>query len=190
MGPLHIRPMQVREEIATLLGLLEELEPRRTLEVGTARGGTLFLTARVAAPDARLISIDLPGGPFGRGYPEWKAPLYRSFAEPDQEIYLLRGSSRAPGIEARVDELLDGEPLDFLLLDGDHRYEGIRGDFERYAPRVRTGGLIALHDIRPGPAEVAGGVPRFWRELRQRHEHREILAEGDWEGFGLGLIFR
>jgi len=41
-----------------------------------------------------LISIDLPGGPFGGGYPAWKIPLYKSFARyPTQRIHLLRCDS-------------------------------------------------------------------------------------------------
>ena len=62
---LTMKPSQVREEIAELLRILKSLNPRTCLEIGTAGGGTLFLFAQVASPDATLISIDLPGGPFG-----------------------------------------------------------------------------------------------------------------------------
>jgi hypothetical protein len=36
-----------------------------------------------------------------------------------------------------------------LFIDGDHRYEGVRRDFEMYSPLVGAGGLIAFHD-NPG----------------------------------------
>jgi hypothetical protein len=75
---LSIKPHQVREEIVKLLELVAGLRPRVVLEIGTARGGTLFLFTRAADPEAKLISIDLPGGPFGGGYPRWKVPLYKS----------------------------------------------------------------------------------------------------------------
>jgi len=73
---LDIRPFQIREEILELLRILKSLKPRTILEIGTARGGTLFLFTQVAKPDAIIISIDLPGGPFGGGYPSWeKIPI-------------------------------------------------------------------------------------------------------------------
>jgi len=45
---------------------------------------------------------------------------------------------------------------DFLFIDGDHTYEGVEGDFEMYSPLVRRGGIIAFHDIVPGPPENVG----------------------------------
>src|SRR5689334_8860376 len=71
-----LRPYQVDDEI---LGLLEELRtraPQRLVEIGTAQGGTLFLMLRGLSPDARVVSVDLPRGRFGGGYPHWKIPLF------------------------------------------------------------------------------------------------------------------
>jgi hypothetical protein len=45
------------------------------LEIGTARGGTLFFLTRLASPHATIVSVDLPGGPFGGGYPRRRALL-------------------------------------------------------------------------------------------------------------------
>ncbi len=49
--------------------------------------------------------------------------------------------------------------VDLLFIDGDH-YEGIRLDLKTYLPRVKSGGLIVLHDW--GWAE---GVQRAIREV-------------------------
>jgi len=49
---------------------------------------------------------------------------------------------------------LNGEPLDFLFIDGDHTYEGVKRDFEMYSPLVRNGGIIAFHDIVKHPPET------------------------------------
>jgi len=92
---ISISPTQVKEEITELLKILARHKPQTILEIGTARGGTLFLFTRVASLDARIISIDLPGGRFGGGYPEWRIPLYESFAIHNQYVYLMRGDSHA-----------------------------------------------------------------------------------------------
>ena len=189
LGPLHVRPMQIHAEIVELLEILAGEPPQSVLEIGTARGGTLCLLTRVAAPDALVISVDLPEGPFGGGYPEWKSPLYRSFAGPGQRVELIRGDSGTPETRDRVERLLGERGLDFLLIDGDHSSRGVRRDFETYAPLVRPGGLVAFHDVSPGPAERVGGVPEFWRQIREYHRHREIAAPGDQEGFGLGVLW-
>jgi predicted O-methyltransferase YrrM len=183
-----IVPMQVRSELRRLLERLAASPPRAVLEIGTAAGGTLFLLTRVAASDARVVSVDLPFGPFGSGYGPSRAFLYKGFRRGEQRLTLLRADSRDPGTAPRVAHALDGRGIDFLLIDGDHSYEGVRADWERYGPLVRPGGVIAFHDIVPGPVEAVGDVPRFWGELRREREVEEIVGAPEQRGFGLGIV--
>lgn len=37
-------------------------------------------------------------------------------------------------------------PIDFIFIDGDHSYDGLRQDWEVWSELVATGGVIALHD--------------------------------------------
>src|SRR5450432_3975387 len=60
-----LQPTQVEQELVHLLEDVRTLKPRRVLEIGTNKGGTLYFWTRLAQPDAILISIDLPGGKFG-----------------------------------------------------------------------------------------------------------------------------
>ena len=185
---------QVRSEILGLLKVVAAERPRRLLEIGTAGGGTLFLLALAADRSASIVSVDLPRGAFGGGYPVWKIPLYRGFVRRTQELHLIRGDSHDPVTLLRARGALRGLPLDFLLIDGDHTYKGVRDDFRDYGPLVRPGGLIAFHDVAPpgkrredGPNLLGGQVPRFWRELRDRYETRELLGSPDGF-FGIGLL--
>ena len=71
-----------------------------------------------------------------------------------------------------------GTAIDFLHIDADHHYEGVRQDFELYSTLVANGGVITLHDthnFRP-PC----GVPRLVEELR---------AEGRWGVVDLAISF-
>ena len=36
--------------------------------------------------------------------------------------------------------------IDFLFIDGDHRYEGIKTDIYNWFPKVKLGGIISGHD--------------------------------------------
>jgi MMP 1-O-methyltransferase len=50
-------------------------------------------------------------------------------------------------------------PLAFLFIDGGHGVEPARLDFEGWTPHVQRGGLLAIHDVFPDPAD--GGRPPY-----------------------------
>jgi cephalosporin hydroxylase len=197
-GGVVFAPWQERSEIGGLLAMIERIEPKTILEIGTSNGGTLFLFARVAAKDAVIASVDLPHGEFGGGYPPWRGHLYRSFASDGQEIRLLRADSHDPRTLDEVRAMLGGRTVDVLFIDGDHTYDGVKQDYEMYAPLVRAGGVIAFHDIVPtssdGPRpkndfDLQGGeVPQFWAELRGSNAVSEFVEDWDSGRFGIGAI--
>lgn len=180
--------MQRKSEIAAFLARMSALPPQVVVEIGTASGGTLFLLTRAAAPGALLVSLDLPGGSFGGGYQAWRKPLYRSFARAGQRIVLLRGDSHDPAMAARLRALLAGRPIDVLFIDGDHRYAGVKADFDAYSPLVRPGGLVAFHDIVPDPGQEGMEVSRFWREVSARFPAAELVERPDQPGYGIGVL--
>jgi predicted O-methyltransferase YrrM len=188
VGQVTIAPAQIRAEIEALLGRLAADPPRNVLEIGTARGGTLFLLSRVASADARLASIDLPGGEFGGGYERMRAPLLRTFCRERQTLKLIRADSHDDRTHEEVRRWLAGRLLDFLLIDGDHSFEGIRSDLVTYGPLVRAGGLIAIHDIVSGPPDWVGGVPCFWPIVKHVYETKELVDDFEQRGSGIGLV--
>jgi len=54
-------------ELSPLISPLKKRKLRTVVEIGTEKAGTLYVWCRIAQPDAVIISIDLPGGPFGGG---------------------------------------------------------------------------------------------------------------------------
>lgn len=186
---VSIRPAQVKEEITQILKFLATLRPMVICEIGTAGGGTLFLFSRVLHPNATIISLDLPRGPFGGGYPKWKTPLYNSFAYAKQKIYFVRGNSHDNSAIERVEDILAGRRLDFLFIDGDHTYEGVKADFTNYSKFVRSGGIIAFHDIVPHPPETKCEVDKFWNEIKYSYNHLEIVNDCTQNWAGIGIIY-
>jgi predicted O-methyltransferase YrrM len=194
-----IEPWQVPEEFRSLARIVEQRRPMTVVEIGTADGGTLFAHARLAHPDALIISIDLPYGLFGAGYPAWRIPLYRSFAGPGQRLELLRVDSHAPATAALLERLLDGRRIDYAFIDGDHTYDGVRQDFELCLRFAATDAVIAFHDIAqkpnpeyvppPGMEHAAWAVHTFWEEVRRRYAHEELIRDRDQEGYGIGVLY-
>ena len=50
-------------------------------------------------------------------------------------------------------------PLALLFIDGGHGEEPAHRDYELWTPMVSPGGLLAIHDVFPDPAD--GGRPPY-----------------------------
>jgi predicted O-methyltransferase YrrM/GT2 family glycosyltransferase len=184
-----ITPLQIKKEISMLLEILSKSRPKTLLEIGTASGGTLFLLCKIADPTATIISVDLPGGSFGGElYPDWKESVYESFATDRQKIHLLRSDSHNETTFSKIKDILGNKKLDFLLIDADHTFYGVKGDFEIYSKLVADDGIIAFHDITPGPKENGGDVPEFWQKIKSQYPYVEIVDNESGIGYGIGLL--
>jgi len=181
-------PRQVKEEVVELAGVLRPLKPKVIVEIGTGRsGGMLFVYSRVASADALIISIDLPGGEFGDSYPAHKVPIFKRMGFPGQKIYPIRASSHDPATLAQVKKILGGRPVDFLFIDGDHTYEGVKQDLLMYSALVAPEGLIALQDIVPCSHKDCQ-VEDYWRDIKPTFPHREIVKDWNQRWAGIGVV--
>jgi cephalosporin hydroxylase len=178
---------QKLREFAGLCKLVRHLEPRVVVEIGTMRGGSLWAWCQLASPDALLVSIDLPGGPFGG---EYSATGLESHARLGQRLCFIRADSHDPTTADELKRLLDGRTIDLLFIDGDHSYEGVTRDYELYSPLVAARGLVVFHDILPCRPED-GNVNRLWEELKSQGRWHEIAdtsdvsSRGHWGGIGV-----
>jgi predicted O-methyltransferase YrrM len=183
----HIYALQKESEIMDLAERVRALQPKIVVEIGTAKGGTLFIWSRSNPQLSLLVSIDLPGGNFGGGYDSRREKLYHEFTagHPDTKLVLLRCDSHAESTVAMLKTHLAGRQIDFLWIDGDHAYDGVRRDFLMYSALVRKGGLVAFHDI------VTKGdgheVHRLWDELKKKYSFVEFI-EDPASNMGIGLL--
>lgn len=184
-----IRPAQFKEEILGLALVAEAVRPKTVLEIGTSTGGTFFIWSRLAAKDALLISIDLPGGESDWAYPRWKEPFYKTFASKGQTIELIRGDSHSEAIVAQLKKVLGDRKVDFLFIDGDHSYEGVKKDYDLYSPFVQKGGIIAFHDIVEFPESTKVKVKDFWDEVKQGKSFKEFINDPRQDWGGIGVLF-
>ncbi len=180
---------QVKREIGTLLSMLRKRNVKSMMEIGTRNGGTLFLFSWTLPSDAKIISLDLPSEQsIKRGYDRFKTSRLASFIQTGQQLTLLRGDSHNPSSLSKAKSALKGEKIDFLFIDGDHTYEGVKKDFEMYSPLVRKGGLVAFHDICGHDLGVSE-VDRYWSEIKNRYPHTEIIENPNQKWAGIGLLY-
>lgn len=183
------KPLQVHSEIVRLLKYVEKMKPKIVVEIGTANGGTLLSLIKTSSPKV-AISIDMPGGAFGGGYAWYKILLFHAFVKEKQQIYLIRADSHALSTKGSLEKILGKEKIDFLLIDGDHTYEGVKKDFKLYAPLVKKNGVIAFHDIVVHNAMLNCGVSTFWNQLKKKYRSQTFVE--NWkQGFcGIGIILK
>lgn len=55
------------------------------------------------------------------------------------------------------------EELDFVYIDGNHRYEYVKKDIELYYPKIKIGGVIGGHDFKYTERGVVRAVAEFFR---------------------------
>ena len=174
--------MQKPLELARMLAVLADVSPfASVLEIGGMLGGTAWAWRQVAdRRGAGTVIVTVDSLVLGGRMQYAGAHV------------LIAGDSHEPGTLKRVRKLV---PLvDFLFIDGDHSYDGVRKDFAMFAPLVRPGGVIALHDVSvEQPAEVRGihdEIP-FWNQIRPAYRHEEVfvaypeLGDRDWGGIGV-----
>ncbi len=184
------KPGQVPSELTGLLNVIHLEKPKIIVEIGTSGGGTLMSICKTAPPDAVICSIDLPGGRFGGGYPSWKIPFFRSATKLSQTVHFLRMDSHKKETLGQLKQILGEQKVDFLFIDGDHTYEGVKLDFQMYSPLVKKGGIVGFHDIVVHHESLNCGVHDFWAELCLEHNGRtrEIIEDPGQGWAGIGLL--
>jgi predicted O-methyltransferase YrrM len=180
--------MQKQDELQSLLDFLSGHSVETVLEIGTGRGGTLWMWSHMRG-NKTVVSVDMPGGEFGGGPSDDDKARIENWIDPTQETVLVSGDSHSELILAEVTEVLAGREVDLLFIDGDHSYHGVKQDFEMYFPLVKRGGVIVLHDIADHSSTCPGcTVDRFWSELKasERYTCTEIICEPKtWAGLGV-----
>lgn len=187
-----IRPLQIRSEIKRLLEIVVERNPEVILEIGTYNGGTLFLFSHVIPWRATIISIDFPDVRFGGGYDWWKTPLFNAFKLRGQTLTLIRADSHKVETLNEVKKVIKERKVDFIFIDGDHSYEGVRQDFEMYNPFLATNGFMAFHDIVSHVKESGCEVNKYWEELKnsRKYDCYEIIENKAQSMGGIGIVYK
>ncbi|HEY8523732.1 MAG TPA: class I SAM-dependent methyltransferase [Acidimicrobiales bacterium] len=161
------------------------------LEVGSYCGkSAVYLGAAARARGRLLFSVDHHRGS-EENQPGWE------WHEPDlvdpavgkmDTLPFFRRTVHDAGLEDTVVAVV-GEsfrvaaawatPLAFLFIDGGHGEEPARRDYAGWTPHVAPGGLLAIHDVFPDPAD--GGRPPYeqiYLPALRSGRFREVAAVG------------
>lgn len=131
---------------------------RRLAEIGVWHGVTTSRLRRVMHPAGTLVAID--------PYPAGRLGFSAQKIIGNREVSKIFNGTvewvRNKGDLAGQELTRNGSALfDFIFIDGDHTYDGLRADWEAWSRLTARGGIIALHDSRSTPIRViddAGSV--------------------------------
>ncbi len=113
-------------------------EDPRVVEIGDPLGqGAVAISRGLRGKrNPRLVYVDVgtaaPGAALAQN-------LRRAHVE--EVVEIRRGHDAAAAV---------AQPIDMLLIDGDDRHVAAAQDFETWAPKVRAGGFLCLHEASEG----------------------------------------
>ncbi len=161
--------------------LTDVLRPRLFVELGTHTGFSYFSICQAVKEfhlPTKCYAVDT-----------WKGDDHAGFY--GEEVFTHVNATNAQHyagfsqlIRCRFDEALrhfeDGE-IDLLHIDGRHRYEDVKGDFESWRPKLSSRGIVLFHDTNVRDRDF--GVWKLWQELAHIYPSFEFF-----HGFGLGVL--
>ena len=160
------------------------------LEIGSYCGkSTIYLAAAASAAGQVVVTVDhhrgseehQPGWEYhdpglvdpGTGrldtLPRLRATLAAAGVEDDVVVVVGRSAD-----VARLWQI----PLGMLFIDGGHTDAAVITDYEGWAPWVAPGGVLAIHDVFPDPADGGQAPYRIYRRALDSGEFQEVRKEG------------
>jgi predicted O-methyltransferase YrrM len=145
------------------------------LEVGTYCGRSTILLADAARRAGTVVvTVDHHRGSEEQ-QPGWE---YHDASLVDPATGLIdtvphfRRTLHAAGLEEHVVAVVGRspqvaalwtQPFSLVFIDGGHTDEHAAADYEGWAPRVAPGGVLAIHDVFPDPADGGQAPYRIYR---------------------------
>ncbi|WP_370598719.1 class I SAM-dependent methyltransferase [Escherichia coli] len=179
--PSYIAQSAWLEHIPFAFWLVDTLQPRKIVELGTHYGSSYFSFCQSITKldlETQCYAVDTWGGDEHAG--QYGEEVYRQVSEHNQQHY----SDFSTLVRSTFDQALEHFPqgsIDLLHIDGLHTLEAVRHDFESWLPKLSDRAVVIMHDTNV--RERGFGVFQLMDELKQQYPHFEFA-----HGHGLGVI--
>ncbi len=134
-------------EVDAIKTIVNLLPPNpHVINIG-AGAGTSGLAIMETRPDVILTTVDktLESHPYGCLEGEYQVLMNSGILPAAGDRYhQIHGDSKEVGKYWKD----NNQPVDFVFVDGDHSYEGARGDISIWLNNINTDGYMAVHDYK------------------------------------------
>lgn len=179
--PSYIAQSAWLEHIPFAFWLIDTLQPRKIVELGTHYGSSYFSFCQAVTKldlQTQCYAVDTWSGDEHAG--QYGEEVYRQVSEYNQQHY----SDFSTLVRSTFDQALEHFPqgsIDLLHIDGLHTLEAVRHDFESWLPKLSDRAVVIMHDTNV--RKRGFGVFQLLDELKQQYPHFEFA-----HGHGLGVI--
>lgn len=161
--------------------LVEILKPNTIVELGAYKGYSYFCFCQQVVAlklSTKCFAIDTWAGDEHAGF--YDESVFNLISKINSEKYSGFSTLVRSTFDEAVGSFAEGS-IDLLHIDGRHRYEDVRHDFETWRPKLSNKSVVLFHDTQVRHGDF--GVFRFWPELSKEYPHFEFLHQ-----FGLGVL--
>lgn len=148
------------------------------VEIGVWHGVNSSKLRRVMHPEGTLFAVDpFPKGRLGLSLQERIAHHEVDHIHNGKVRWVRQEGTDA----AEAFRNWSSRPVEFIFIDGDHSWEGVRKDWEAWSNLVGEGGIVALHDSRSTPnrrIEGTGSV-RYTNEVILKDPKFALVEQAD-----------
>src|ERR1700674_4171478 len=142
--------------------LMRELNPKVFVELGVYKGESYFAFCQ-SVHENNLVTECY-------GVDTWQGDMHSGLytAEIGEEVaiynsrYWRFSHLLTMTFKEALKEFQDGS-IGLLHIDGAHRYEDVRADFEMWLPKLSKDGVVLFHDVME--RDRGFGVYRLWQEI-------------------------
>lgn len=181
---------QNEKEFEQLLKLFKLNKPRYVLEIGSMFGDTLHEWIKYSDEGATIVSIDLALPEIDSRHLQQKHfhdVLSRQWGDEfNKKVHVFPTDSHSLITYNQVKDLFPNG-IDFLFIDGDHSYDGVKQDYMMYSQLVNKNesipSIIAFHDV----CGIEGCI-KFWEEIKSHSFINDLISESK-DGWGIGVMY-
>lgn len=155
--------------------LIRNTKPARILCVGSRKGYIPAILA-LACRDNGLGHVDFVDASYDKNEAKkhWSGVGFWKKIVPSEHFSKIRIEKCITTYVMTTQKFSDTFPdrrYQYIYIDGDHSYTGVRRDYDLFWPRLHKGGFMTFHDVVARGYLDKGlfGVWKFWKELRNMH---------------------
>jgi predicted O-methyltransferase YrrM len=175
------------DDFYSLMSIVEWMQPRIVLELGTALGNTVANVCRLI-PTTQVYTVNAPADEQSGILTTHELSVeqigwvYRKYGYGSRVTQILQNT-----LQLDLSKKFSRSVIDLAIVDACHDTTYVVNDFLKVQPFIRRGGLVLLHDTHPSMSRHYYGSYRACMLLRGQGYDIRHLTDTSWAMWSNGL---